>query len=77
MIPEPPLGLVSTGPDGKVRDYAKEVRSVASEKGIESIFVYIKGLANERNKMLYATDSSLPKAEDASAATSDIAVQRY
>jgi hypothetical protein len=68
LIPEPPLGLVSKGLDGRVRDYAKEVRSVASERGIESIYEYIKSLANERNKMLYATDSSLPKIEDASAA---------
>ena len=67
LIPEPPLGLVSKGPDGTVRDYAREIRSVASEKGIQSIYEYIKQLANERNRMLYATDSSLPKVEDANA----------
>lgn len=68
IVPDPPLGFVSTGPDGKERDYTQEVRDVASEQGIESIFEYIKAQANERNKMLYASDSGIPNIENASEA---------
>lgn len=68
LIPEPPLGFVSTGPDGKERDYTKEVRDVASERGIESVFEYIKAQANERNKILYASDSGIPEILNASEA---------
>jgi len=68
IVPEPPLGFVSTGPDGKERDYTQEVRDVASEQGIESVFEYIKAQANERNKMLYASDSGIPMIENASEA---------
>ena len=68
LVPEPPLGFVSTGPGGKERDYTQEVREVASEHGIESVFDYIKAQANERNKMLYASDTGIPEVENASEA---------
>jgi hypothetical protein len=58
--PKPPLSLVSTGPDGQKKNYTEDVRSVASEYGIKSVFEYIQNLANERNKMLYASDKGIP-----------------
>lgn len=65
IVPEPPLGLFSKGPDGKPRDYTQEIRAIASEHGIDSVYEYIKNQANERNKMLYASDSGIPEVEDA------------
>lgn len=65
LIPEPPLNIFSKDSGGGNKDYLKEVRGIASDKGIESIYRYIKELANERNKMLYASDSGLPHIEDA------------
>lgn len=56
IVPEPPLNLVSVGPSGNPTDYLKQVRSAASDQGINSIFKYVQELANERNTMLYASD---------------------
>lgn len=64
LVPEPPLGFISTGPDGKEKNYHKEVGKIATAHGIKSIFEYIKSLANERNKMLYASPSSIPDVKD-------------
>ncbi len=68
LIPEPPLHIFSKDSAGENKDYLKEVRGVATEKGIESIYLYIKRLANERNKVLYASDSGIPNVVDASPA---------
>lgn len=68
LIPEPPLNFISKDSGGENKNYLKEVRDAATEKGIESIYRYIRKLANERNKMLYASDSGVPHIEDASPA---------
>ncbi|EKO3892348.1 hypothetical protein [Vibrio metschnikovii] len=60
VYPDPPLNLVSVDASGNVKDYLKDIRSVAFEKGIKSIHEYIKTVANIRNQMLYASDSSIP-----------------
>lgn len=65
IVPDPPLGFVSTGPDGKEKNYHREVSRIASEKGIKSVFDYIKNLANERNKVLYASPTQIPRVKDA------------
>jgi len=64
IVPEPPLNLVSVGPSGNPTDYLKQVRSAASDQGINSIFKYVQELANERNTMLYASDSGIPDVKD-------------
>ncbi|MCD6347325.1 MAG: hypothetical protein J7L96_07900 [Bacteroidales bacterium] len=64
IVPEPPLNLVSVDSDGKPSDYLKKVRSVASEQGIDSIYDYIQNVANERNTLLYASDSGIPELKD-------------
>ncbi|ARU28773.1 hypothetical protein [Cellvibrio sp. PSBB006] len=64
-VPEPPLGFVGVGPDGKPRDYRREVKKVATNSGISSIFEYFRDLSNCRNKMLYASDSSIPQVSNA------------
>jgi hypothetical protein len=61
IVPDPPLNLVSVDPGGNQTDYLKQVRSVASNQGINSIFEYVQNLANERNTMLYASDSGIPE----------------
>lgn len=61
IVPQPPLNLVSVDPNGKATDYLLKVREIASDRGIDSIFKYIQEIANERNKMLYASNSSVSK----------------
>ena len=61
IVPQPPLNLVSVEPNGKATDYLLKVREIASDRGIDSIFKYIQEIANERNKMLYASNSSVSK----------------
>ena len=67
IVPNPPLGFVSIGPNGKEKNYHDEVSRIASEKGIKSIFDYVKKLANERNKVLYASPTQIPRVTDAEA----------
>ena len=64
IVPDPPLNLVSVGPDGNQTNYFNAVRKVASEKGIDSIHKQIRKWANRRNKMLYASDSGIPELEN-------------
>lgn len=61
LMPDPPLNLHSVGPDGVAIDYSKAIKEAATDQGIDSIFEYIQGLANQRNMMLYASDSGIPK----------------
>ena len=63
IVPDPPLNLVSVGPDGNATDYFKAVREVASKEGIDSIHEQIRRWANRRNKLLYASDSGVPEVE--------------
>lgn len=67
IIPEPPLGIISTDPDGNKKDYHKETNKIATESGIKSILDYVKKLANKRNQVLYASPSSVPSITDAEA----------
>ncbi|WOC28068.1 hypothetical protein LY624_19500 [Pseudoalteromonas sp. N1230-9] len=60
IYPDPPLNLVSVDPSGKAKDYLRDVKKVAQDKGISSIFGHIKEVANIRNKMLYASDTAIP-----------------
>ena len=62
--PDPPLNLVSVDASGNAKDYLKDIRNAAFEKGIKSIHAYIKTVANIRNKMLYASDSSIPNVKN-------------
>ena len=64
IVPDPPLNLVSVGPDGNATDYFNAVREIASEKGIDSIHEQIRKWANRRNKMLYASDKGMPEVEN-------------
>lgn len=64
LFPNPPLNLVSVDPGGKKTDYFEAVRKVATEKGIDSIFEQTRKWANRRNRMLYASDSGIPKVKD-------------
>lgn len=64
IVPDPPLNLVSVDRGGNQTDYLKQVRSIASNQGIGSTFKYVQDLANERNAMLYASDSGIPKILD-------------
>lgn len=64
IVPDPPLNLVSMEPGGKETDYFNAVRKVASEKGIDSIHEQIRKWANRRNRMLYASDSGVPKVKN-------------
>lgn len=64
IVPDPPLNLVSVDPGGKKTDYFSAVRKVANENGIDSIHEQIRKWANRRNRMLYASDSELPKVKD-------------
>ncbi|EPN5406875.1 hypothetical protein ACT0JW_003510 [Vibrio cholerae] len=52
---------------GNAKNYLHEVRAVASERGITSIFQYIKDIANKRNLLLYASATTLPSVEDVNA----------
>jgi hypothetical protein len=61
IAPEPPLNLVSVDPGGTPTNYLKQVRSVAYDQGIHSIYEYIQEVANQRNTMLYASDSGIPE----------------
>jgi len=58
------LNLVSVDPGGEKTDYFAAVRKVASEKGIDSIHEQIRKWANRRNRMLYASDSGIPKVKN-------------
>ncbi|MEJ2763485.1 hypothetical protein VV869_05840 [Photobacterium sp. MCCC 1A19761] len=64
--PDPPLNHVSVDASGNTKNYLHEVRAVASERGITSIFQYIKDTANKRNLLLYASASALPSVENVS-----------
>lgn len=68
IVPDPPLNLVSVDPGGIRADYLKQVRSAASNQGVSSIFKYMQGLANERNTVLYASSSGIPKIQNVDAA---------
>lgn len=65
IYPDPPLNIFSYDPNGIEADYHKEIKKLASKQGIDSVFDYIKKLANERNKVLYASPSGIPQASDA------------
>ncbi|MDS1810022.1 hypothetical protein DOT35_22860 [Vibrio vulnificus] len=62
--PEPPFSQVNVDASGNAKDYLHEVRAVASERGITSIFQYIKDTANKRNLLLYASATNLPSVEN-------------
>ena len=64
IYPDPPLNLVSVDPSGLPKDYLKDVRNVAKDKGIDSIYEHIREVANIRNKMLYASDIAIPSVEN-------------
>ena len=64
IVPDPPLNLVAVDPGGEKTDYFREVRKVASEKGIDSIHEKIRIWSNRRNMMLYASDSGIPNVEN-------------
>ncbi|AAO10891.1 hypothetical protein VV1_2535 [Vibrio vulnificus CMCP6] len=60
FYPDPPLNLFSLDSMGKAQDYFEGVKSIAVERGILSIRDHIEKVANIRNTILYASDSSLP-----------------
>lgn len=60
IVPEPPFGFQSKGLGGEFRDFGEEIKKIASEYGIGSVHDYVRDLANERNKMLYASDKAIP-----------------
>lgn len=65
VFPDPPVNIFSVDPDGNETDYHHEIKKLASAKGIKSVFDYIKGLANIRNTVLYASPSAMPKISNA------------
>ncbi|EJL6278852.1 hypothetical protein [Vibrio cholerae] len=67
LQPDPPLNQVNVDGLGNAKNYLHEVRAVASERGITSIFQYIKDIANKRNLLLYASATTLPSVEDVNA----------
>lgn len=66
LQPDPPLNQISVDTSGNTKNYLHEVRAVASERGITSIFQYIKDTANKRNLLLYASANALPSVENVS-----------
>ncbi|MBR9830184.1 MAG: hypothetical protein GYB41_16360 [Oceanospirillales bacterium] len=62
--PIPPLQIYSTENGGLPPDYHAKISKIATDAGIDSIFEHIKKLANERNKLLYASGSGIPEVED-------------
>ncbi|CAK2424304.1 AbiV family abortive infection protein [Vibrio crassostreae] len=67
LQPDPPLNQVNVDASGDAKNYLHEVRAVASERGITSIFQYIKDIANKRNLLLYASATALPSVENVNA----------
>ncbi|SEG12698.1 hypothetical protein [Marinobacterium lutimaris] len=61
MEPVPPLQIFSKEKGGLPPDYHAKISKIATEAGIDSIFEHIKKLANERNRMLYASSSGIPE----------------
>lgn len=61
VFPDPPVDIHSVESDGKETNYHFEINKLASAQGIKSVFDYIKGLANIRNTVLYASPSAIPK----------------
>lgn len=64
LFPYPPLNIFSSDVNGDETDYHREVKKLASIQGINSVFEYIKDLANTRNKLLYASPSGIPQISD-------------
>jgi len=59
MYPIPPLNF-SLSANEQVHDFAPEIAAVASDANIESIQHLIERRANERNRLLYASDEGIP-----------------
>lgn len=71
LFPDPPVNIFSVDPNGNETNYHHEISKLASERGIKSVFDYIKGLANIRNTVLYASPSAVPKISNAEKVVSD------
>lgn len=65
--PDEPLGIFYYNPE-KDADYAFEDKLAALAKGekFESIKGMVAAMANSRNRLLYASDTELPRSEDTS-----------
>lgn len=63
MEPDHPLNFeIRTGPisDKVVHLFEEELAAIASNAGDQSIRVYVERQANQRNRLLYASDKGLP-----------------
>lgn len=60
-IPNPPLNLVVLI-DDKIHDFGSEIAKVANEENFSSIKKCVADTANQRNLLLYASNSGVPKA---------------
>ena len=59
-MPEPPLHF-SVASNGQPTDFAPQLASLATERGSRSIAVYLRKRANERNRILYASQDGYPE----------------
>lgn len=57
--PQPPLNLYIKS-DEKKLSYKKSLSELVAEKGKRDVITYVKELANERNKLLYASPKGIP-----------------
>lgn len=60
VFPHPPLGFTYKDSNGEPIDYAKRIREIALDKGIDDIHSKFRELSNLRNKLLYASPTSIP-----------------
>lgn len=64
LLPHPPLDLTAKEEDGTPRNYLEEIKRIASEQGVKSVFEYVKSISNKRNTLLYSSSTSIPQCKD-------------
>jgi hypothetical protein len=60
----PPLHFSVSVEDGKLYDFSRQIKSLAADKGVDSIQKYLKRRANQRNRLLYASEKGIPGIAD-------------
>lgn len=65
ISPIPPLGTLSVDENGNHKSYDKDIHDLAKSKNISNINSYLKKIANQRNKVLYATPNKIPECKNA------------
>jgi hypothetical protein len=64
ISPTPPLSCLCVGSDGQKQRFEIPIQELAKTKNIENIRQHLKDIANQRNKVLYASSGKIPECKN-------------